>query len=107
MPLLPIDLQIVISQSNEVGREQAVQQQAPPAAQAQAGSELARQAQVRDTQVNQSSDAGDGAETIKNDKSGGQKPGRRRGRKKEPKAPPAPRPVWSDPELGQHVDITR
>ncbi len=106
MPLLPIDLQTVFSQTNQVGRDQAVQQQAPPLAQAQAGSELARQAQVRDTQVNESNDAGDGAEPVKDEEAGGRRRGRGRGRARERKAEPPRRPVFTDPELGQHVDIT-
>ncbi len=106
MPLLPIDLQTVFSQTNQVGREQAVQQQAPPEAQAQAASALAQQALVRDTQVNESADAGDGAEQVKNEQ-GGRRRRRGRGRARERKPEPPPRrPVFSDPELGQHIDIT-
>ncbi len=106
MPLLPIDLQTAFSQTNQVGRDQAVQQQAPPLAQAQAATELAQQAQVRDTQVNESSDAGDGAEAVKDKEAGGRRPRRGRGRPREQKAEPQRRPVFTDPELGQHVDIT-
>jgi hypothetical protein len=106
MPLLPIDLQTVFSQTNQVGREQAVQQQAPPLAQAQAGLEIAQQAQARDTQVNQANDAGDGAEQIKERETGGRRGRRRRSRAREPKAEPRRKPVFTDPELGQHVDIT-
>jgi hypothetical protein len=106
MPLLPIDLQTVFSQTNQVGRDQAVQQQAPPAAQAQAASELARQAQVRDTQVNESSDAGDGAEAVKDEEGGRRRRGRARGRARERKTEPPRRPAFTDPELGQHIDIT-
>lgn len=105
MPLLPIDLQTVFSQANQVGREQQAQQQAPPQAQAQAAAELVREAQARDTQVNETRDAGDGAEAIKDEE--GRKPrGRRRRRERAAKPSPARRrPVFTDPELGQHVDI--
>jgi len=106
MPLLPIDLQTVFSQANQVGREQAALQQASPEAQAQAASELVRQAQARDTQVTESRDAGNGAEAVKDEEGGGRKPGRRRGHPREQKTQAQDRPVFTDPELGQHVDIT-
>ena len=108
MPLLPIDLQTVFSQANQVGREQAVQQQAPPQAQAQAASQLVKESQARDTQVNETRNAGDGAEAIK-DEEGRQPPGRRRrrGRAARPSPPARRKPVFTDPELGQHVDIRR
>ncbi len=104
MPLLPIDLQTIFSQANQVGREQAVQQQAPPQAQAQAASELVREAQTRDTQVNETRNAGDGAEAIK-DKEGRRRWGRRRRRSPEPAPTSERKAAFTDPELGQHVDI--
>lgn len=104
MPLLPIDLQTVFSQANQVGRDQAVQQQAPPQAQAQAASEIVREAQARDTQVNETRNAGDGAEAVK-DEEGRRRRGRRGRRAREPKPAPARRTEFTDPELGQHVDI--
>jgi hypothetical protein len=107
MPLLPIDLQTVFSQSNQVGRDQALQQQAPPQAQAQAATEIVREAQARDTQVNESRDAGDGAEAVKDKDKGRRRLGRRGHKRAEAKAEvPSRKPVFTDPELGQNVDIT-
>ena len=106
MPLLPIDLQTAFSQTNQVGREQATQQQASPQAQAQAASELVKEAQARDAQVNETRNAGDGAEAIK-DEEGRRPRGRRRRRERAAKLTPPRKPVFTDPELGQHVDIRR
>jgi hypothetical protein len=105
MPLLPIDLQTVFSQANQVGREQALQQQASPEAQAQAASALVREAEARDTQVNQSQDAGDGVEAAKDQEGGGSGTRKRRGREQH-KPDRESRPVFTDPDLGRHVDIT-
>ena len=104
MPLLPIDLQTVFSQVNQVGRDQALQQQASPQAQAQAAAELVREAQAKDAQVNETRSAGEGAEPVKERE--GRKGGRRRPRGREAQPAPARRPVFSDPELGRHVDIS-
>jgi hypothetical protein len=105
MPLLPIDLQTVFSQTNQVGRDQAVQQQASPLAQAQAASEIVREAQARDAQVNEATNTGDGVEAVKDDK-GRRRRGRRRRGRQAPAAAPARKPAFTDPELGQHIDIS-
>ena len=48
MALLPIDLQTLFTQATQVGKEQAVQKDAPPAAQSLQGAQLVQQTETRD-----------------------------------------------------------
>ncbi len=108
MALLPIDLQTLFSQTTQVGKEQAAQKDAPPAAQSLQGAQLAQKAEVRDHAVNEAHDQEEGPEKVRDRARRGAE---RRGRR-EPKGakPPAARPpasdVVSDPDLGRNIDIT-
>ena len=61
MPLLPIDLQTLFSQSNQVGKEQAIQKEATPAAQSLQGSQLVQKTEQRDNDVNETPNQEEGA----------------------------------------------
>ena len=109
MPLLPIDLQTLFSQANQVSKEQAIQKEAAPLAQSLQGAQLAQKTEQRDNAVNETNNQEDGPEQVK-DRS-------RRGadRKRRPpadsrgaKSPPAKpaRDVVRDPALGRNIDIT-
>ena len=107
MPVLPIHLQTMFSQMNQVGKEQAQQQQAAPAAQSEQASEIVRQSEARDNSVNQSADAGDGPEGVNDgEERQGSSEEQHRG-KEEKQDKPEKRPVFTDPDLGHHIDITR
>jgi len=108
MALLPIDLQTLFSQTTQVGKEQAAQKDAPPAAQSLQGAQLAQRADIRDHAVNETHDEQEGPEKVKDR----ERRGAERRRRREPKGakpPPAPPPasnVVSDPDLGRNIDVT-
>jgi len=108
MALLPIDLQTLFSQTTQVGKEQAAQKDAPPAAQSLQGAQLVQKADTLDHTVNEAHEQEQGPEKVKDRARRGAE---RRGRR-EPKGakPPAARPpasdVVSDPDLGRNIDIT-
>jgi hypothetical protein len=107
MALLPIDLQTLFTQATQVGKEQAAQKDAPPAAQSLQGAQLVQQAENRDKSVNQAQEQQEGPEKLKDKARRGAE--RRKGRQKGAKPPAAQPPasdVVRDPELGRNVDIT-
>jgi hypothetical protein len=106
MPLLPIDLQILFSQTYQVGKEQAAQKDMIPNAQAAQGSQLAHQVDARDNKVNETTRQEDGPEQVKmrnrRERQGKRK---REGEEKEKKLPEK-KDVFRDPALGSRIDIT-
>jgi hypothetical protein len=107
MALLPIDLQTLFTQATQVGKEQAAQKDAPPAAQSLQGSQLVRQQEIRDSSVNQAQEQQEGPEKLKDRARRGAE--RRKGRQKGAKPPAAQPPasdVVRDPALGRNIDIT-
>jgi len=108
MALLPIDLQTLFSQSQQVGKEQAAQKDAPPAAQSAQGAQLVQKAEVRDHAVNETQNQEQGAEKVKDrSRRGAQRrePRERREGKAAPARPPAP-DVVTDPDLGRNIDVS-
>jgi hypothetical protein len=113
MPLLPIDLQTLFGQTPQVGREQNVQREGVPLAQAQQGAELARRAGLQDASVNQLQQQAEGPEQarIRERRRGRRDTGARRegGKERRPRTPPKHQDqadIARDPALGRHVDIT-
>jgi len=113
MPLLPIDLQTLFGQAPQVGREQNVQREVVPHAQAQQGAELVRRAALQDASVNELRQQEDGPEQarIRERRRGRRRTGGRRepGKEQPPRTPPRGRDqaeVASDPALGRHIDVT-
>lgn len=106
MPLLPIDLQTLFSQSNQVGKEQAVQKDATPLAQSAQGSQLVQKTEQRDNAVNETQHQEEGPEQVKARTRRG--PGGRREKGERGKKEPAPRArdVFRDPDLGRNVDVS-
>ncbi|MGA2975112.1 MAG: hypothetical protein ABSF77_07370 [Spirochaetia bacterium] len=107
MPLLPIDLQTLFTQSTQVGKEQAAQKNAAPLAQSVQGALLVQKAELRDATVNETHDQEEGPEQVKDRARRGAE---RRRQKQAAKHPPAVRPpaaaVVQDPALGRNIDIT-
>jgi len=121
MPLLPIDLQTLFSQLNQVGKEQAVQKEAGPHAQALQGAQLVRRAEQRDNAVNETERQENGPERARMKLAREEGERRRRSAKdrkergksrstgsaKEPGPLVGPkRDMFQDPALGSNVDIT-
>jgi hypothetical protein len=67
MPILPIDMQILFSQMNQVGKEQAIQKEGHAINQSLQGMALVKNTEQEDNSVNQSKDIGDGIEKLKNE----------------------------------------
>jgi len=107
MPLLPIDLQTMFSQMTQVGKEQAAVKDTAPQYQFAQATQIVKKAEEADTAVNQSRELGEGPEKLSESE---QRRRRRRGAQrkeageKEAQAPEA-RQVFSDPDLGHHVDM--
>jgi hypothetical protein len=107
MALLPIDLQTLFTQATQVGKEQAAQKDAPPAAQSLQGAQLVQKQEIRDSSVNQAQEQQEGPENVKDRARRGAE--RRKGRQKGGKPPAAQPPasdVVRDPALGRNIDIT-
>jgi hypothetical protein len=107
VPLLPIDLQTLFSQSTQVGKEQAIQKEATPLAQSLQGSQLVQKTEQRDNDVNETPNQEEGAEKVKDrSRRGAERKRRQAGPKRPAPPPPAAKDVVRDPELGRNVDIT-
>ncbi|HUV08354.1 MAG TPA: hypothetical protein VMX75_11535 [Spirochaetia bacterium] len=109
MSVLPIDLQTLFSQMNQVGKEQSIIRHVAPEAQAFQASELVKEAEQRDKSVNQSREVGEGLEKVKEEE--GSRERRKSSRDKAQRKgahPAAPeKNVFRDPYLGQNIDIIR
>lgn len=113
MPLLPIDLQTLFAQTPQVGREQNVQREGVPLAQAQQGAELVRRAGLQDASVNELRQQEEGPEQarIRERRRGRRDTGAGRDRRdrRPPRTPAPPRrepDVARDPALGRHIDVS-
>ena len=107
MPLLPIALQTLFSQTNQVGREQAANKDAAPQAQLLQGGQLALKAEQLDHAVNVTKEQDNEAEKVKDrSRRGADRRRRQAGPKRAaPVKPPDPA-VVSDPALGRNVDVS-
>ena len=113
MPLLPIDLQTLFGQAPQVAREQNVQREGVPLAQAQQGAELARRTGERDASVNELQQQADGPEQARirerrrgrRDTGAGRERKKNRPPRKTPHEPDEP-DIARDPALGRHVDVS-
>lgn len=109
MPLLPIDQQAMFSQLNNVGKDQAVQKQGIVEGQALAADELVKKAAKADSAVTEAKDADDGLEKVKNKKkdlAGQAKEKKKKGKPGEKTEETEEPEVFTDPDLGHHIDIT-
>jgi hypothetical protein len=113
VPLLPIDLQILFGQSPQVGREQNIQREGVPQAQALQGAEIVRRAGMQDASVNELKQQAEGPEQARiRDRRRGRRDtgaGRERRKREPPKKPPEDRDeadIARDPALGRHVDVS-
>ncbi len=108
MPLLPIDLQTLFSQMNQVGKEQAAQREVSVLHQSLQGSEMIKKAEQADNSVNETKQVGDGLEKVKEEgNKEGEKKSRKRekGKDKESTSAKENDELFRDPDLGQHIDI--
>lgn len=109
MPLLPIDLQTLFTQANQVGREQAVQKETIPQHQALQGTQMLQKNLQKDSSVTQAQNADEGAEAVR-DRRAKERRKRQAARghtppEAEKKPVPRSEPV-SDPALGRKIDVS-
>lgn len=108
MAIQPIDLQVLFSRLDQVGKEQAVQKEVPLHDQVVQGSEIAKRTEQQDHMVNLSQEVvGNGAPKV-----GDKKKKRERSskeateeRKKSEKTEDAPEEIVRDPNLGKNIDL--
>ncbi len=108
MPLLPIDLQTLFTQLNQVAKDQTAQKDSVPHAQAAQGQQIVKQMEQRDTRVNEPQrQEEEGAEAVRR-KGRREGQGKRQPRERERKkaAPEQKKDVFRDPALGSHIDVT-
>ena len=104
MAIQPIDLQVLFSRLNQIGREQAALRDAQVQAQAVAGSEIAERSEEQDHRVSESRTDQEGPEVVDEDGEGGQSgAGEEHGSGEEERSD---QEVFRDPDLGQHVDLS-
>lgn len=108
MPLLPIDLQTLFSQTSQVGKEQAVNKDASPLAQSLQGAQIAQKTEQRDNDVNESRELDEGPEKVKDPtrRGAGRKKDAQADKQKQKAALTPARKVVQDPALGRNIDIT-
>ncbi len=107
MPLLPIDLQTLFAQMNQVGKEQAVQRDVSVLQQSLQGSEMVKKTEHQDNSVNETKQVGEGLEKVKEEKKNTKRresKGREKEKKKDRKTSDKD-DLFNDPDLGQHIDI--
>ena len=107
MPIQPIDVQTLFMRLSQIGKEQSLQRDAAHIAQTAQGTELAREAEEHAKTVNVSRELEDGPDAIKEEQQEGGEEGQneRSGAEPEPEAQ-AEVEVFSDPDLGNTIDIS-
>jgi hypothetical protein len=108
MAIQPIDLQTLFTQMDKVGKTLADQKEGLALQQSIQGLSIQKKTELKSQSVNETQDAGEGAERIKdqNAKSGAGAEGEEKKKREEEKEGPPARPVIRDPELGKIIDLS-
>jgi hypothetical protein len=110
MAIQPIDLQTLFTQLDKVGKNQAAQKEGLHIQQALQGDHIQRKTDERIQSVNESQDAGEGAENIKDRTPRRNRDEENHGREGPDKSPPGESKdtpgVFRDPELGRNIDLS-
>jgi tRNA U54 and U55 pseudouridine synthase Pus10 len=110
MAIQPIDLQTLFTQIDKVGKEQINQKEGVHLQAALQGVQIQRKTDERDHSVNETRDAGEGAERIKDQnarRQGGEHPSGRQPDEKDPdESGDGDSPFIRDPALGKNIDIS-
>jgi len=106
MPIRPIDLQTILMQLAQVGKEQSVEKDGPALQQAVQGA-AAQKRQVESKEaVREPEEPKDGALPVRERQGKGGQAGRRRGEDEEEAGAAPEEEVVRDPELGRNVDLS-
>jgi hypothetical protein len=103
MPIMPIDLQILFAQMNQVGKEQSMLKEGAAIQSSMHNMDLVKQAEQKDNSVNQSQDVGDGITNVKNERK--QQEQKKEKKERRDEHSPPHKKYFSDPALGHHIDI--
>jgi len=107
MPILPIDLQTLFTQMNHVGKDQAVQKEGVEVHQSMQGMVNVIQTEQKDNSVNQSKEVGQGLEKVKEDGKKQEQKEKKEREERERQKELESRKYFTDPDCGNHIDITR
>jgi hypothetical protein len=107
MPILPIDLQTMFSNLNQVSREQSIQKDVTPAQQALQSTQVVKETEAKDKTVNETREVGDGINKVsEEEKKKKTREKRKKGGKKQTDQNNLDsNEVVKDPLLGHHVDL--
>lgn len=106
MSIQPIDLQTLFMRLSQVGKEQAAMREATHVAQTVQGSEIAKRSEETARTVNEAKELEDGLDAVKDEE---QRSDRQAGGEKEDaqsKEEHAKPKVFSDPALGNKIDLS-
>lgn len=105
MSVQPIDLQVLFSQLNQIGREQMAQKNMIIQAQSVAANEIAQRSEEDDHKVRELKPEEDGPEKTSDESehAAEERSGSGTGEKDHEASNPE---VLRDPDLGQHIDIS-
>ena len=106
MSIQPIDLQTLFMRLGQVGKEQAAMREASLAAQAAQGSEIVKHSEELARTVNETKELEDGPDAVKEDE---QKSEKQSGGSKDEthdKEENEKKDVFSDPALGNKIDLS-
>jgi len=108
MAIQPIDLQILFTQVDKVGKAQVAQQEGQTLQQAIQGTQLQRKTEEHVQEVNEAQDMGEGTEKVNDRKQGnsgnsGGKKEKGLGKNDDEENNPS---MFQDPSLGKNIDIS-
>ncbi len=101
MSVQPIDLQNLFLRLDQVGREQAAQQEAALHQQQVTASEIEHKTLQQEHKINRSSEADEGPTSVKDDDGS-----HNRQDQSPPEEQQDDQEIIHDPELGKHIDIS-
>ena len=104
MPILPIDLQTLFTQMNQVGKEQAIMKDGTAVHNSMQGMAEVKNTELKDNSVNESQDIGDGIEKLK-DEAKKQEQGEQKKKEEHEKEREQARQYFKDPDCGNNIDI--
>lgn len=103
MSVQPIDLQVLFARLNQISRDQAVQRDMAVQSQAVTADEIVEKSDERDHSVNEASTEEEGPESLGDRQDGGQQ---QHNESRGDHTQAEQTSYFSDPDLGQNVDIS-
>lgn len=106
MSIQPIDLQTLFMRLGQVGKEQAAMREAAHLAQAAQGTEIARQSEEAARTVNETKELEEGPDAVKEEEQNSGRNAEGENEETAKKEETEKRDVFSDPALGNKVDLS-